>query len=289
MRVALIHNATAGSEDHTDEELCEHIRRAGHKVTHIATNVRDLTAALQDEPCDLVVVAGGDGTVSRAACQLAGWQVPLSIVPLGTANNTAASLALPKRPRKAIRGWKKAERVPYDLAILDDGSVRQRFAEAVGWGVFPLSIAQAKRQEASGSVRQILKRNRKLFHAFAGSSGPRHYQIEIDGRDHSGEYLLVEIVNLPLIGPRLPLSPHSDPGDGWLEIVLAGPAERAALERLARTGEREEGSLRSERGRQIRVKSSDGLLHLDGRLLRHPPGARQFEVNIEDRPIEYLR
>jgi diacylglycerol kinase (ATP) len=289
MRIALLHNASAGSEDHTEQQLSRDIRRAGHEVMHIATNVRELTAALQESPCDLVVVAGGDGTASRAACELAGWQIPLSILALGTANNTAASLALPGRPKKLARSWDNGKRAPFDLAIFDDGSVRQRFAEAAGWGVFPLSIAEAKRQAAPDSVRRTLKRNRKLFRAFASSATPRHYSVEIDGRDCSGEYLSVEVVNLPLIGPRLPLSPQSDPGDGFLEVVLAGPAERGALERLAATGESEDGSLPSQRGRQIVIKTEDALVHLDGRLLRHPPGERRFEINIEPRAIEYLR
>jgi diacylglycerol kinase (ATP) len=289
MRIALLHNASAGSEDHTEEELSRDIRHAGHEVAHIATNVRELTAALQEEPCDLVVIAGGDGTVSRAACQLAGWQIPLSILALGTANNTAASLALPGRAKKLAKSWKKAQRVPFDLATIDDGSVRERFAEAAGWGVFPLSIAEAKRGERPGTVAQTLKRNRKLFGAFAHSAVPRHYVVEVDGRDYSGEYLLVEVVNVPLLGPRLPLSPQSDPGDGLLEIILAGPAERAALERLAATGEHQDGALPSQRGQQIIVKSSDALLHLDGRLARHPPGERRFEINVEHRAVEYLR
>ncbi len=63
MRVALLHNASAGSEDHDDAELSEVIRGAWHEVIHLVRRVGELTAALHEEPCDLVVVAGGDGTV----------------------------------------------------------------------------------------------------------------------------------------------------------------------------------------------------------------------------------
>src|SRR6185503_5524656 len=105
MRVALLHNASAGSEDHAEDELSAVIRRAGHEVTHVVRRVRELTAALQASSCDLVVVAGGDGTVGRAACELSGWRVPLSILALGTANNTARSLMLPSRASKIAKGW----------------------------------------------------------------------------------------------------------------------------------------------------------------------------------------
>ena len=74
MRVALLHNASAGSEDHSDAELSAVIRRAGHEVMHVTRRIGELTAALHSSPCDLVVIAGGDGTVGKAACELAGWQ-----------------------------------------------------------------------------------------------------------------------------------------------------------------------------------------------------------------------
>src|ERR1041384_1960383 len=91
MHVALLHNSSAGSEDHTDAELTRLIAKAGHQVVHVAESVTDLKTALHESPCDLVVVAGGDGTVGRAACELSGWQIPIAILPLGTANNTARS------------------------------------------------------------------------------------------------------------------------------------------------------------------------------------------------------
>lgn len=287
MLVALLHNPSAGSEDHTDHEIIRELRQAGHEVAHVSTSVGELTAALHGRPCDLILVAGGDGTVSRTACQLAGWRIPLSILPLGTANNTALSLAIPKRLKKLAKSWQLADRQPFDLAVLDDGVVRQRYAEAAGWGVFAGSIERAKREGSAGSVRRTLKRNRQLFRKRAREGEARHYRVEVDGRDYSGHYVLVEVVNVPLIGPRLPLSPFSDPGDGLLEVVLAGEGERAALERLA-DGERAEGALPAQRGARVRVTASEGLMHIDGRLQRHPTEPRTFEISVEARSIEYL-
>ncbi len=287
MLVALLHNPSSGSEDHTDREIVKGIRQAGHEVPHVSASVRELTAALQREPCDLILIAGGDGTVSRAACQLAGWRVPLSILPLGTANNTAKSLSIPKRIKKLAKSWQSAERLAFDLAVLDDGVVRQRYAEAAGWGVFPSSIERAKREGSASTVRRTLKRNQQLFRQVAREAQPRPYRVEVDGRDYSGDYLLVEVVNVPLIGPQLPLSPFSDPSDGSFEVVLAGCGERAALERLA-SGERVDGAFVTQRGAHVRVTASEGVMHVDGRLLRHPLGGRDFEVRVEAQSIEYL-
>src|ERR671916_2256652 len=52
-------------------------------------------AAAADSGADLVVVGGGDGTLSEAAHQLAHRDVCLGVVPLGTTNNFARGLGLP--------------------------------------------------------------------------------------------------------------------------------------------------------------------------------------------------
>lgn len=288
MQVALLHNSSAGSEDHTDAELEARIEKANHEVVHLVKGVAGLKAALHERPCDLVVVAGGDGTVGRAACELSGWPVPIAVLPLGTANNTAHSLGLPMRVKQGIKSWAHAARVPYDLGLVDDGGQRVRFAECVGWGVFARTIVEARRQRDAGGVEQKLKRDRKLFRSVLARSRPGSYRVVVDGRDCSGEYLLVEVVNIAFIGPRLAVSPESDSSDGELEVVLVSATESACLESLARSGE-PSPHYRIERGRHIVVETSDALLHRDGRLERHAPGRRRFELEVEPAAVHYLR
>jgi diacylglycerol kinase family enzyme len=290
MRIALLHNASAGSEDHDERKLRKVIQRAGHEVVHRVRDVADLTAALHDEPCDLVVVAGGDGTFGRAACELSGWKVPISILPLGTANNTARSLDLSADPERAARGWHRGRPVPFDIGLLGDGRVRRRFAEAVGWGVFPSVIAEAtKTKNTSKSVTRMLERDRKLFRTITAAALPCEYQIELDGRDVSGAYLLVEMMNVPLLGPRLPLSPASDPADGIFELVLASEGHRAALEELTtRDAMTAVPTLRVERGSRLRVRTKEMVMHCDGRLWRHPAGNHEYEIDIEPGAVHCL-
>jgi diacylglycerol kinase (ATP) len=289
MRVALLHNASAGSEDHDERKLRDVIREAGHEVVHRVRHVRELTAALHDEPCDLVVVAGGDGTVGRTACALSGWKVPISILPVGTANNTAYSLDMSTDHEQAAQGWHRGRPVPFDIGLLSDGFVRQRFAEAVGWGVFPSVIAEAGKMRARKSVARTLDRDRQLFRSVAAAAPLHDYRIELDGRDLSGAYLLVEIMNVPLVGPRLPLSPSSDPADGIFELVLASEEHRAALMELA-----SEGSLkralapRVECGTRLRVETSEPVMHYDGRLWRHPVGSHRYEIDVDPGAVLYL-
>jgi diacylglycerol kinase (ATP) len=289
MRVALLHNSSAGSEDHDEEELTKVIRRAGHELVHTVRDIEALTAALHAAPCDLVVVAGGDGTVGRTACALSGWEVPISILPLGTANNTARSLDLSAHHEEAARSWHQARSVPFDIGLISDGSERRRFAEAVGWGIFIAAIVKAQRKSTPKSVRRTLKRDRKLFRWAVGKAEASDYRIEVDGRDVSGAYLLVEIMNVPLIGPRLPLSPESDPADGVFELVLASEEHRPALEELATTGSvTHELAPRIERGASIRVETNEAVMHCDGELWRHAMGSLKYGVDVQPGAVRYL-
>lgn len=289
MRVALLHNASAGSKDHDEAELRQVIRAAGHEVVHVVSRVGALTAALHREPCDLVVVAGGDGTVGRTACELSGWQVPISILPLGTANNMAKTLQVPLRHERAASSWDRATPVSFDIGLIDDGSIRRRFAEAVGWGVFPSTIAHARESTRKKSVLRTLKRDRKVFRAMARAASARDYRIHLDGRELSGAYVLVEIMNVPLLGARLPLSPGSDPADGQLELVLATEEHRPALEELAETGVVAGAPPpRIERGTRIRIETADAVMHRDGQLWRHALGNRHYDIQLEAGAVHYL-
>lgn len=289
MRIALLHNASAGSEDHTDAELTRVLQKAGHEVAHVFSRLGDLTQALQQSPCELVVIAGGDGTVGRAACELAGWQIPMSIIPLGTANNTAMALELTPRVKQLAKSWHQAARTPFDLGILNDGPLRSRFSEAVGWGAFAETIVEAKRQVAAKSVHRTLRRDRKIFQRLAEQLPARRYTIEADGQDYSGDYVLVEVMNIGLLGPRLRLSPQSVPGDGLFELLLVDGARRSVLRKVAEDGAAPAEPLPAIRANRVRIEASDALLHKDGRLLRHAPGPREFVIETEPGAIAYLR
>ena len=289
MRVALLHNESSGSEDHTARDLMEMLERAGHEVLAVVTRLGELTRLLQDDRCDLVVVAGGDGTVGRTACALANWGVPLSIFPLGTANNTALSLGLPAAAKRAAKSWHAGSRIPYDLGLISDGTCRVRFAEAVGWGLFAQVITEAKLHGPEPTVMRKLKRDRKHFRKLAETAPATEYEVSVDGRDLSGRYVLLEVLNVPYIGPRLRLSPSSDPGDGWFEVVLAKEEQRPLLANLAKTGVLENEGFVVERGQHVRITFDHGVLHHDGKLWRHPVGVRTFEISVEPRPIQYVR
>jgi YegS/Rv2252/BmrU family lipid kinase len=107
-KALVIVNPTLGADTtgKLREELANHFPRAGirYEVLETAPGVRtgDVVQARLRDGINLVVAAGGDGTVAAAIDGLVGNGVPLGIVPLGTGNLVARELGLPRETGDAV-------------------------------------------------------------------------------------------------------------------------------------------------------------------------------------------
>ena len=99
MRIALAANtASGGGLD--PEPLAEAMRRHGAEVELFGCEDDELERAAASHP-DRIAVAGGDGTIGSAAAAAARLQVPLAVIPTGTANDYARANGLPDDPVEA--------------------------------------------------------------------------------------------------------------------------------------------------------------------------------------------
>src|SRR5689334_24657711 len=130
MRIALIHNPNSGRRV-SIESLRELIEREGHQLVRVIEHASD-GAALADPPAELVVAAGGDGTVAEAVRLVAGRHLPLAVLPLGTANNIAFTLGLGGPLERQVQGWHDAPALPLDSGALEGIEGPALFVEGVG-------------------------------------------------------------------------------------------------------------------------------------------------------------
>ena len=149
MKVLVLLNAVAGpgaKPDRTAEVQAAFIQHgvdatlsivSGPDIAQAARTARDARHAQTGAAYDALVVAGGDGSISAAAGQLAGNDFPLGILPFGTLNHFARDLGLPLELDAAVAviAAQKIRRV--DVAQLN-GRV---FVNNSSVGLYPFMVA----------------------------------------------------------------------------------------------------------------------------------------------------
>ncbi|MFL6572341.1 MAG: diacylglycerol/lipid kinase family protein [Burkholderiales bacterium] len=271
MRVTLIHNPGAGSTGEKDAlKLEKLLSRAGHKVRYRSSKERGWKRALK-KPADVVVVAGGDGTVGRVMRRMVGRGVPLALLPSGTANNIARTLDLLERPfEDMVRGWESARRVKLDIGVAKGPWGERYCIEGVGAGLFANLLARPKKKDAKdGKPDDVVERALRRLQDMAVHCEAVDVAATLDGEDISGRYVLFEAINLRYVGPNMFLAPEGKTGDGLLDVVLVTEDERARLlEYLNKWQKNRErrAALPTRRGRRLKIEWTGYELHVDDKL-----------------------
>jgi diacylglycerol kinase (ATP) len=173
---------------------------------------------------DLVVAAGGDGTVRSCAEGLADTDIPLGIIPLGTANLLARTLGIPAQGRAALAVALDAHGAPagvggsrdrrIDLATADGAP----FTAMAGMGLDAAVVAATKLKHHLGW----------LAYAMSGAvhlaASPIRFSIRMDdGPPVEREARCVVVGNSGLLPGGFTLLPESRIDDGLLDIGVLAP------------------------------------------------------------------
>jgi diacylglycerol kinase (ATP) len=228
-RVTLFQNPGAGFDDYSGQELKKMLERKGYSVSYADVKQDDYLKKLQD-PGELVVVAGGDGTVLRVAPQLTGLDIPIGLLPLGTANNIANSLGIKGKPEEIIAAWDTAKTRPFDVGIAKGQGKEMLFLESSGFGLLPKLIREHSKDDTEPenreeALQEALDHKLKLVQEYQA----QECSIRLNGQSLSGRYLLVQLMNIGYVGPNLMLAPEADSADGLLDVVLIKEEEREML------------------------------------------------------------
>ena len=227
----LLHNPGAGDEEHGKDDLMAVIKANGFECRYSSTKKSILKNV--DPEIDFLIVAGGDGTLRSVAKELVERKIiektwPIGLLPLGTANNIAKSLEIEGETEDLIRVWHREKFKNFDIGKIHDLDDAGFFLESFGFGVFPYLMMRMKKlgKEKIESPDEKIKAALQILHEIILSYDAKECQLEIDGRDHSGKYLLAEIMNTKSIGPNLFLAPQADPGDGLFNLIVIPETDR---------------------------------------------------------------
>jgi YegS/Rv2252/BmrU family lipid kinase len=224
--------------------------------TSAGLNVEAIGAALSRRDFQLVLAAGGDGTVAEVMAAAHQQNVPMGIVPRGTANIVARELGLPTGWRKATR--RALERFPstrpVDLVRVNDGY--SALASGIGFDATVMRYTPRALKYWLGRAAYL------VAGAWWLPQAPLFQcTIRADGEAIEMTAVVVLVVNAGMLGAApFRFGPNIAIDDGWLDIVVYRPrtaGERAGiLWRIVR--QRSDGSSMLQRkARSVEIKAPD--------------------------------
>jgi diacylglycerol kinase family enzyme len=290
VRATLIHNPGAGSQGKGDARKLEKLlSRSGHEVRYVSSK-DDWKRALEKK-ADLVVVAGGDGTVGRVIRRMVGRSAPVAVLPSGTANNFARTFGLLDHHfEELVEGWEDARRAKLDLGVAKGPWGERYFIEGLGAGLFANLLARpAKKNAKNGSPESVVDRALRRLQDMAVHGEAVDVAAALDGKDVSGRYILFEAINLRYVGPNMFLAPDGKPGDGLLDVVMVTEDERALLVEYLNTWQENRerlATLPTRRGRRLQIEWTGYELHIDDKLYPRKKDDPERMVGIVEASIK---
>src|SRR6185437_15891095 len=277
MHALLIHNPSAGTGSHTAEILSAFLSDAGYTVTACSTK-QGLYKKCLKERADLILVAGGDGAVTRVVRSLPRFISPLAILPLGTANNIARSLGIEGEVEVLLECVRKRITKTLDVGLVSGGPwKKRRFVEGVGVGLLANWMVGAS---SKPPAHERTQKGRELLWEALLKAVPRKRSLNIDGHELSQEFMLVEVLNTRFIGPALPMGPAAEPGDRLLDLVYLLPEARSEMLAWLDNPRRTTCPLLVRQGRKIILRWKDGPLHIDDRIWDRPDKNAQLTIKL---------
>ena len=230
-----------------------------------------------DQGAELIVAWGGDGMVQRCVDVLAGSEVPLAIIPAGTANLFATNLGIPSDIEGAVAAGLHGARRRVDLGRFNG----ERFAVMAGAGFDAAMIRDA----GEGGLKERLGR---VAYVWTGSenlrSKPFRADIEVDGANwYKGKASCILFGNVGKLVGGVEAFEDARPDDGKLELGIVtaeGLLEWGRMIARAAVGPVDKSPLaQTTKARSVKVKLNRKVLYeLDG---GDRTKVKTFKVKVE--------
>lgn len=285
MRVLVLHNPNAGSKEHQGEDLIKALKWAGHRPIYRSSKTRKIKKALKK--IDLVLVAGGDGTVSRVAHRLIVLKskIPLSVLPLGTANNFARTLGFCLAQEELIERLNSGKCESFDMGVARGPWGKRYFFEGAGAGLFADYLQKQKKVDEKkrpkgAEVRYHVRNLRRLLKNYRAAK----WEIELDGKNLSDRYLLWHAMNIRSVGPVLALTAGAKTNDGTFDFVGVREKDRKVLLNYFKAraaGKRSKLPIAKKRFARMRLRCNETPLHFDDEHWPEDDEKQPRNCNIE--------
>ena len=271
-------NASSGGGTCDPDRLREEL--SGFELDWVETegpeDAKEAAGELRD---GLLIVVGGDGTVNDVVNGLGNVGFPegvtLALLPAGTGNDLAATLAVPENPGEAEDVIRQNRVRSLDVARVRSDGVGERFFINVATGGLGAKISEANDEEMKSKWGKLSYLRASL--EVARNFDVRESTLYLDGEEHKMRAVNMALGNCRYAGGGWPAAPRANPEDGLLDVVVIediglqefltlAPTALAKFDYLDREG------VFFTRAREIRVETRPGLeFTVDGEVIGDEP------------------
>lgn len=219
--ILFVINPTSGRQD--NDNLLEFIKEKAHKYkfnykiteTTGENDQQRIKNYIQKYDPNIVIAAGGDGTVNLVAQVLIHTNIVLGILPLGSANGMAVELGMPLRINNALESILTASSKNIDILEINNQYISLHLSD-IG-----MNARIIKRFEKEG-VRGLYGYAKQFFKELRK---PKRFYctITLDGQTYTEKTLMVVLANATTYGTRAVVNPTGKLDDEKFEIVIIKP------------------------------------------------------------------
>lgn len=218
----------------------------------------------------IIIASGGDGTVGAVASALQGSDIPLGIIPRGTANAFSVALGIPTGVKAACTNLLLGNLRRVDVAVCNDRPMI--LLAGLGFEAGMVDKASRELKNILGPMAYIFSGARQLV-----DQQPFQATMQIDGNEYQLDTSAITVANAaPATSVMAQGFGEVIPDDGLLEVIVATPKDRMAgfsvLSSLAwsaiKSSNANHSNIACFRTKQIEIKLNDvQKLVIDGEVL----------------------
>lgn len=290
-KARIIYNPTSGREAFKKElpTVLERFEQAGYETSAHATTPEEgdtMKAAKYavDRGYDVIVAAGGDGTINEVINGIAGEEKrpKLGIIPTGTTNDFARALFIPRNIEKAV------DIILADQSMfLDIGKVNEHYFMNIAGGGRLTELTYEVPTGLKTMIGQLAYYIKGI--EMLPSLRPIRAKIEYDGNVIDEDLMLFLVANTNSVGGFEKLAPDASLNDGYFDLLILRKTNLAEFIRIAtmalRGNHLDDDNIIYTKAKNIKVTPEQKMqLNIDGEYGGLLPG--EF-INLQ-RHIEFF-
>lgn len=221
-RARIIYNPTSGREAFKKHlpEVLERIEKAGYEAScHATTGAGDATTAAinaVERGFDIIIACGGDGTLNEVVAGISQCEnrPPLGLIPMGTTNDFARAVHVPRNVTEAVDIILKGDTIPVDVGMVNNNKYFINIA--AGGRITELTYeVPSKMKTMLGQLAYYLKAVEMI-----PSIKATHMNIKIDDEEFDGKAMMFLCALTNSVGGFEKLAPDASLNDGLFTVLI---------------------------------------------------------------------